>query len=340
MCSEGEINKNTTPNKSEGEINENVNKTTDPSKSTKLLEDSSSSSSSEGGPMIMKAWSYLYNAVPKVVFLYGTNTSMTLSLLFAVFFRILHLFVWKILLISILGFPSSDTNTRQSSVYIISIIHSLIITPSTFTALITQTPIPSQHISKSPKWWIDATHAIMEFTTGYFIYDGFFNSILPYYGTPGGIPTSHKCFLGHHVGAGLCMVMARVTKSTHMSALTIMFFGEASNPAQNSRSLIKILLEMGDCCSSPKMVGFYPYLDFTYGLLYSLIRIGVNPGLCVYTTYDYLFTKQGRQNISKPVAAVWLFCFWGISIGSIPWCLEAAKIVEDFIVDGPVEKEL
>jgi len=118
----------------------------------------------------------------------------------------------------------------------------------------------------------------------------------------------------------------------HMSAMIIMFFGEVTNPAQNTRSSLKVLLTLG-----PTVQGYFsfetiqnvlfPLVDFVYALMYSLVRVILNPYLNILITYDFLFTKGGRGRMSLPLSLSLLFMLWGVTIGTVPWMIEAVQIV-------------
>merc|ERR1712232_925737 len=188
-----------------------------------------------------------------------------------------------------------------------------------------------------PEWWQKGTNALLEFCTGYMLYDGLYNSVYRFFDPESmsfHITTEHWCYLGHHFATSFYMTSVRINGAGHLSAMIIMFFGEITNPVQNSRSAIQTMLKMGECCSSTFLeTTVYPLVDFLYALMYAIIRVGLNPYLNIRITYDFLFTKEGRERMALPLSLSLLFMLWGVTFGTIPWCFESVELVKTHLVN-------
>lgn len=249
-----------------------------------------------------------------------------------------YLLIWKLMIRQFL-IPShwpDGADKDQICIYLTSIVHSTTLCPPLLVLLLTQPFRPSAPMNGAPKWWQSSANALLEFCTGYMLYDGLHNGLFLNYLKFGfELPTDEWCFLGHHLATSYYMTSTRINGAGHLSAMIIMFFGEITNPAQNSRSAIQVMLKMGDCCSTPYLKHtLYPIVDFIYALMYAIVRVGLNPYLNVRITYDFLFTTQGRKLMPIALSLSLLFMLWGVSLGTIPWCLESVDLVKTIIGKG------
>lgn len=283
-------------------------------------------------PLLLKPWVYLYESTPTGNLPF-TKTSITFSFLSFTFLLVCKLLIRQFVIS--MDWPDDD-DTNEVCNLMTSIVHSLILCPPLLVLLVTQPFVPSASMDKAPDWWQSSAHGLLEFCTGYMVYDGLYNFVYLKY-IKGGIPLSTEdwCFLGHHLATSCYMTFTRINGAGHLSAMVIMFWGEISNPAQNLRSICIRTLEMGDCCSTKFVQDtFYPIINVIYALMYSIIRVGLNPYLNLRITYDFLFTSEGRERIPIAASLILLFMLWGITLGSIPWCLEAVDIVKIFVEGG------
>ena len=283
-------------------------------------------------PPLLKPWISIYENVPPIIKFPLTNISITFTMLSSIYFLAVKKFIRQCIIPS--HFPNNE-DTNNINIYLTSISHSTVLCVPLFFLLTTQKFVPSAPMNKAPKWWQTSANAVLEFCCGYMLYDGLYNSVYEKYipGVGFDIPIQDWCFLGHHLATTFYMTSTRINGAGHLSAMIIMFFGEITNPVQNSRSAIKVALAMGDCCSTPFMSeNLYPIVDFLYALMYSIVRVGLNPYLNIRITYDFLCTKGGRERMALPLSLSLLFMLWGVTLGTIPWCLESVDIVKTYLM--------
>jgi len=313
-----------------------------------MKRDSSSSISEQSAnseipcPNVLKLWNSLYESFPKLFHIPSTNLDMTFTIMS--FFVLLQVkfFIKNVLLPSYFEdheFEGPEEisyyrDVESISVYLTSIVHSSTLCVVLFFLLFrsNQKFHPSANMSSHPEWWQTSTHAILQFCIGYMLYDGLYNSFYRKKYVENNFTVDDICFLGHHLATSYYMSSVRMNGAGHMSAMIIMFFGEVTNPAQNTRSSLKVLLTLG-----PTVQGYFsfetiqnvlfPLVDFVYALMYSLVRVILNPYLNILITYDFLFTKGGRGRMSLPLSLSLLFMLWGVTIGTVPWMIEAVQIV-------------
>lgn len=292
-----------------------------------------SSSSSSSIPAVLKPWIQVYRAVPKSINIPFTQTSMSFSLVCALYLLVWRLFLGRFLIY--IGWPDS-MQTIMVSENISAIVHSMHLCPLLLILLLKYPFRPAGPITDHSQWWQDGANAMIELCTGYMIYDAVCSLLYRnYILTPGAfsihLPAADWCFLGHHIATVLYMSSSRINKAGHMSAMWAMFLGEVTNPVQNTMLSFDEAMKLGDCCAGSFILTFYPYVRFAYGLLYAMFRIVFGPVAFAYTTFVCLFTKEGRANVPLALSLLWVSLLWGITYGSIPWMQEAIEIVQKAI---------
>ena len=288
----------------------------------------------ESIPLVLQPWVKLYNAVPHLVSFPFTTISMTFSLCCGLFLLCARLLILRILIQ--IGWPDV-LETVLVAENLSAVVHSSILCPTLLVLLLKQPYKPVGLLSNHPKWWQDASSAMIELTTGYMIYDGLTSLIYRnYVYTPGlfsiTIPTADYAFMGHHIATVLYMVSSRIIGAGHMSTMMAMYLGEFTNPAQNIMLSIIEAMKLGECCAGPLLLSFNPYIRFIYGLLYASIRIFIAPCVFLHISAVALFSKEGRKNIPIGLSILWVALLWGVTIGAIPWMYEAVDIVRDFMI--------
>ena len=125
------------------------------------------------------------------------------------------------------------------------------------------------------------------------------------------------------------MNSARLVGAGHISALTLMWSGEFTNPLQNVHSISRFAIQMvGD---ESLWHFFHPYIELVFAAFYFFFRALLAPPQIAHLSYD-LLTKEGRKNVPWYVSIFWIPLCSGIIIGSIPWTLEALDMVKDGLV--------
>jgi hypothetical protein len=136
-------------------------------------------------------------------------------------------------------------------------------------------------------------------------------------------------FMGHHVVTLIYMSQVRILGVGHISAMTMMFSGELTNPFQSSDSVVRFAIQLKESGSFWHLV--HPYVEFLFAFLYAVVRSIVGPLQIVHIAYDLLLTKEGRRNVAWYNSILWVALLSAIIVGSIPWTKECTEMVKDGI---------
>jgi hypothetical protein len=179
----------------------------------KLLSDQDCYDSISTNP-IAKHWVRLYRSVPRVD-LPGTNVSISFTLCSAALLYSVRLAI-RYVLVSLLEWPQDYEGTHEAPGSLAAVFHSLNLLPGLFVALATQPYEPTGHLSTAPRWWRDLVDALMQFCTGYMIYDSVASFLL----VKGlNLEGTDYMFLGHHIATAVYMTQCRVLQAGHTSAM-------------------------------------------------------------------------------------------------------------------------
>jgi hypothetical protein len=151
------------------------------------------SASVDEAPWPLKQWAWLYNTVPKICIPF-TTFDVSITILSACFLFCVRLVGERIL--ESQGWPAGSPVTIEGAASIAAIVHSTTLVPGLVVALYSQPYIPSSKMDEHPQWWQDAVTALLQFCTGYMLYDGIMNIIVLHWVE--GMSASNWMFLGHH----------------------------------------------------------------------------------------------------------------------------------------------
>lgn len=266
-------------------------------------------------------WSNIYQNAPK---LYIPSTQFDIGFTIVSFciislLRLINEFIW----INILEFNPNSYKTIESASALTSLAHALVLCSGLYAALVSQPYVPSAPIASAPKDYQFAVTALLQMCTGYMFYDAIF--MIKSNGWS--IHPDDVSFLGHHVVTILYMSQTRVLGVGHISAMSLMFTGELTNPLQNGHLITKFGIQLAAKGSLFHVL--HPYLEFVYSLIYLIMRGLVGFVQIAHISYHMLCTKEGRNNVSLKVSVLWVLMIWGILIGSIPWTKECLEMIKD-----------
>mmetsp|Transcript_6090 Transcript_6090/g.13281 ORF Transcript_6090/g.13281 Transcript_6090/m.13281 type:complete len:378 (-) Transcript_6090:32-1165(-) len=290
---------------------------------------SSSSTHDDASPLLLRPWIRLYRGAPKVCIPH-TNIDIAFTIASAMVLTCID--YGSAQLLQLAGWPGKSKHTRAVAGSIATIFHSTVLVLGLGAALLTQKYDPSGMMDEHPDWWQDGAHALIEFCTGYMIYDAAVQFVADRWkkGVGPVLSAADYMFLGHHAATSLYMVSARLCQAGHMSAMILMFTGELTAPIMNvlriSRTAMKEMT--GDCCGRSWLGLIGPYAEYLFALLYAGFRIVIGPICAAHLTYDILLTKKGRKNVPVALSTVWLLMVWGVLFGSIPWIKTALTILQ------------
>ena len=270
-------------------------------------------------PFLMKFWAGLYNAAPKVYFP-GTKFDIgfiILSTIFMISCRSLNEYI----IYDVYGFEINKMSKEIVS-YVTSATHSCMLVPSLWPVLRNQPYIPSAPIKDTPQYYKDATTALLSLCSGYMVYDFIYMFIKNGWTfVPSELP-----FLAHHIVTLIYMNGVRVMGSAHISAMTLMWSGEFTNPIHNLHNVSRFMIQLAGDDSFWHVIN--PYVELSFAVLYAFFRAIVGPAQIFHISYD-LLTKEGRKNVPVAVSMFLIPLCSGIIIGSIPWTVEAWDMIKD-----------
>jgi len=282
-------------------------------------------------PLLLRPWIHLYRKTPKLI-IPGTKIDIAFTLASALVLTCID-YGSALFLTTLGGWPAQSKHTRAAAGSVATIFHSTSLVLGLGAALSTQKYDPSGHMDDHPDWWVAGAHALIQFCTGYMIYDSAVQFIADRWqkGVGPVLSAADYMFLGHHAATSFYMVSARLCEAGHMSAMILMFTGEFTAPIMN---VLRISRTAGnEDVSSYSILGrrllqiIYPYVEYLYALLYATFRIIIGPICAAHLTYDILLTKKGRKNVPVGLSVVWLVMVWGVLLGSIPWIKGALTIL-------------
>lgn len=247
-------------------------------------------------------------------------TIVVLSMLrFAFTYILIHLFHW----------PDEEIS-RDAAASLVGIFHSVWLVPSLAACFLAHPYSPHQALRDSPHWYQRAVSTLLQFCTGYMVYDGSLNILILKYPN---YKASDLMFLGHHLATTLYMTACRWLESGHQSAMMCMFLGELTNPFQNSFMVAEFAQTL-ECCNGHVSQVLFLVTECAFAFLYCTMRVIVGPILCAHITYDLWW--HGRKTIPIAVLTVWTLLIWAVLVGSIPWILDCWSKLQKYLPEAVV----
>ncbi|KAL3943169.1 MAG: hypothetical protein SGBAC_002771 [Bacillariaceae sp.] len=281
----------------------------------------------------------VYKSVPELK-LPGTSLPIGFVLASTLFFIAIRVAGNKFLE-AVLGWPENSTVTDRAASSIPSVFHSTLLCPGLILALWARKYTPTEHISKGSEAWQDVVNALLQFCSGYMVNDTIFLIYRAQQASGTWIPTvpfGDQLFLVHHFMTTLYMTQARSYKAGHLSAMMCMLLGELSNPFHNLYYIFGIASEL-ECCYPPVAQSINAVLPTIFAIVYVFLRVVAAPPAMLYTTYDLLVNKEGKENLPFAIRFFWVFMIWAVIFGSIPEIMTCKGIIEEFMARG-AEQEL
>jgi hypothetical protein len=278
-------------------------------------------------PLYGKVLVAFFRSVPQFNFPF-TGLPVSFVLVSAGFLVSVRLFTNEVLE-SVFGWPVGDVVTDRAASSVPAIVHSMLLCPGLIVAFMVQTYNPTEHISEASDEWQDFVNALLQFCTGYMLNDTLFlvyraqqaaGSIIPKF------EFGDILFLGHHAVTSIYMTQARVYEAGHMSAMMCMLLGEFSNPLHNTYFIIGIASGL-ECCKGAMLQLTQNIVPKLFAAVYILLRVIVAPPVMVYTTWDLVYSEQGKENLPFAIRGFWVFMIWAVMVGSIPEVMAGKDIL-------------
>jgi hypothetical protein len=136
----------------------------------------SNGSSSKHGkevPALLQYWLRLQASLPSI---YLGRLDISVTLLTIGFLSSLR-FGFTYLLMHAFGWPDLEI-TRDAAASMVGVVHSLMLVPSLLACFMAHAYSPSQALSASPVWYQTVVSTLLQFCTGYMVYDGTLNILI------------------------------------------------------------------------------------------------------------------------------------------------------------------
>lgn len=295
--------------------------------STSSTTSSSSSSSSQSEvPTIANYWRTVYFRIPEVNFP-GTSLNVSFTATSALFLMSVRLFSAQ-LLQTIFGWPEEPA--KEAAASMAGVVHSSLLCPGLVVAFWHHRYNPSEHITKAPQWWKELVEALLQFCTGYMIYDACFIVMTRLDPSVSWIPAfvpDDFLFLGHHFMTTTYMTQTRVYHAGHMSAMMCMLLGEASNPNMNTWFVTSKAILL-DCCNGPLMQSLHKYNEIVFCALYLFLRVIAGPLMCSHMSWNLMTSKEAKDHLPLGLRLFWNFMIWAVILGSYSWIVYTSEMLQ------------
>jgi hypothetical protein len=276
-------------------------------------------------PAIAQFWRNLSLQLPRI-HIPNTNLNVSFTILSALFLISVRMISIQILE-RIFGWPSGASDEGAAS--LAGIVHSSLLCPGLVIAFVTHTYSPSEPLAKAPKWWQELVDSLLQFCTGYMVYDASFILANRWDPSVSWIPALQGddiLFLGHHVATATYMTQTRIYQAGHMSAMMCMLIGEASNPPMNTWFITSKALKL-DCCNGIVMQFVHKYNEVVFCVIYLLLRVLVGPLVCTHMSYDLLFSENAKKHLPLALRLFWNFMIWMVIVGSYSWIVYTHELL-------------
>jgi hypothetical protein len=155
-------------------------------------------------PALLAFWGSLIHTLPAVN-IGGLNFSVTIvGALFLTAVR----FTAEYAMVAVFGWPAGNTLTQEAAAGVAAISHSSSLVPGLWMCFRSHPYRPSEKMADAPGWWQDAASALIQFCTGYMLYDAAVNILWQRRET--GLTSDDLLFLAHHVVTILYMISTRI----------------------------------------------------------------------------------------------------------------------------------
>lgn len=280
---------------------------------------------SDNIPALCRYWRSISLSLPRVE-VFGLNISLTL--LTVVVLSCVRYIIEYGMVVG-LGWPAHTFVTKNAASSVAAIVHSAQLVPALGACFWSAKAYhPSERLNEEEVWWQETVVALLQFCTGYMLYDGFLNIVWMNLTVKGVIEGDELLFLIHHVITILYMSSTRLLQAGHQSAMICMFFGEMTNPFHNTYLVLETAQTL-DCCNGPLSQQAFLVAKVAFGTAYVVIRAIAGPFICLHMTWN--LWVYGRAHIPVAVITAWIVLIWAIMYGSIP-CMQMCwgMLVEEF----------
>ena len=224
-------------------------------------------------------------------------------------------------LVNHVGFPHCKQQKTMAG-SIVGIFHSTIIITGMTYLFLSRKYVPCEKMSAAPLWWQDSCHALLQFISGYMVYDftAFFVN--------GNVDAEDYPFLAHHAIVFLMLTSSRVVGAGHFAMVMLIWLGEITNPFMNCHYITTTTLTF-DCCKDIEWVHTLDYIN-TFLFCVSYIPVRTIIGWYWFVHISYHLFKYGRENgIPLWLTLTWEILKWTVGFSSYLWVQDCAVMLHE-----------
>lgn len=240
----------------------------------------------------------------------------------------------EFLLVTLFKWPVPSLATKKACSSLAAVCHSSILCPGLISCFLQHTYCPNENLRDTPLWYQRAADALLQFTTGYMLYDTVLNCLWMSYSMEA--DTSEiPVFIVHHAITVFYMTSTRVVGAGHQSAMMCMLLGEITNPFHNSY-YAAIEAQKLSCCSGGAFSHtLWHIIRLSFAVAYFGVRALVAPWALAHLSWKLWVPRNPR--IPVILLIFWTFLIWVIEIGSLPYIKDCWDMAVSY---GPVEWNL
>jgi hypothetical protein len=265
----------------------------------------------------------------------------------AFFLGLIRYVTERLLLEHYFHWPENALVTKNAAASCASIVHSMHLVPGLIACFITnpQSYNPSapllfvqnnnDHNNSHSRQWNTTVNALLQFCTGYMLYDGILNILWLKTRMVGSISAEDTMFLGHHLATILYMTSTRIVQAGHLSAMMCMLLGEITNPFQNGLAIAELAQSIPGWCGPDSVCTIiHGVLELAFAILYLLFRVIIGPIACMHMTYNVWTVGRTTQPLcqTKWLLVIWTLLIWAVLLGSIPWIVTCWNTLQQRII--------
>jgi len=293
-------------------------------------------------PKLVQYWFKVLSMVPSLKFP-GTQMEIGFTLFSSIVLFCIRLLGIQ-LLQQIFSWPIEPKSIAiEGSASIVGIVHSTLLCPGLMVAFSNHRYHPSEPRKCAPMWWQTFIDTLIQFCTGYMIYDGSMILLNRFdFDTMTMMPLQGDdiLFLGHHLATTLYMIQTRIYQAGHMSAMMCMVLGELSNPSMNLWFITSKAMTL-QCCQDNIIVQMiHKYNEIFFCLIYLMLRVILGPLICIHMSYNIFCSQHAKDYLPIPLRMFWNAMIWMVILGSYSWIVFTYGLLMKHFDGSTTESEL
>lgn len=221
--------------------------------------------------------------------------------------------------------PDNSVETKYAAACLASIFHSTHLVPALLMCFLSSKEYnASAKLADEPIWWQEVSTALIQFCTGYMLYDAILNILWMKLSMVGTLDATDILFLAHHIVTTSFMTSNRLLQKGHQAAMICMFWGEMTNPLHNAMLFLLAATQL-DCCNGEMTQAMFYSVNLAFSAFYVFIRSIAGPIALTHLLWN-LWTR-GMYHIPLGFIMFWSLLVLVVAFGSISTIQECWDVV-------------